>query len=214
MTDTSDQSSLDQLPGDLMMWVLIISELLVLGAGLLAFMAVRITDPAGFAAAQDHLHRTAAGVNTVVLVTSGYIAARALAYAKAGRVAATRWALLAAAALGVLFLAIKFTEFAEKASQGITPVFHLLLSADRASRGPCHCGAGHICLARPTPNSPQPRGWRCVLAYGRSGLGAVISRHLPAALGGGMQTITRAWLMLLALSAASTAVSFWRHPTP
>lgn len=124
MKDTSPNSPLDQLPGDLMMWVLIISELLVFGAGLLAFMGVRITDPAGFAAAQDQLHRTAAGVNTVVLVTSGYFAARAVAYAKRGSIAATRFALLAASVLGAVFLAIKFSEFAEKSAHGITPDTH------------------------------------------------------------------------------------------
>jgi nitric oxide reductase NorE protein len=110
---------LDQLPGDLMMWVLIVSELLVFGAGLAAFLGVRITDPAGFAAAQDHLHRTAAGINTLVLVTSGFFAARALRAAEAANPARTRLWLAAAALLGGVFLAIKGMEYAEKARQGI-----------------------------------------------------------------------------------------------
>ena len=38
----SDASAIDELPGELMMWVLIVSELLVFGGGLLAFMAVRV----------------------------------------------------------------------------------------------------------------------------------------------------------------------------
>ena len=54
----SDTSLIDELPGELLMWVLIISELLVFGAGLIAFMGVRLTDPAGFAEAQSHLYRT------------------------------------------------------------------------------------------------------------------------------------------------------------
>ena len=58
MTDNTAPSLLDELPGDLMIWVLIVSELLVFGLGLLAFIAVRMTDPAGFAEAQSHLHRT------------------------------------------------------------------------------------------------------------------------------------------------------------
>ena len=40
------------LPGELMMWVLIFSELAVFGAGLAVFLAYRITDPGGFAEAQ------------------------------------------------------------------------------------------------------------------------------------------------------------------
>ena len=67
MTDQSTDrpSVLDQLPGELMMWVLIVSELLVFGAGLAAFLAVRISDPAGFAEAQTHLLGPRAGCHTI-----------------------------------------------------------------------------------------------------------------------------------------------------
>ncbi|MFV0334967.1 MAG: cytochrome c oxidase subunit 3 [Tropicimonas sp.] len=107
------------LPGELLMWVLIVSELLVFGAGLAAFLGVRITDPAGFAEAQDHLHRTAAALNTIVLVTSGYLAARALERREAGRRGAARWHLVVAMALGVVFVVIKGWEYADAAAQGI-----------------------------------------------------------------------------------------------
>lgn len=115
---------LDDLPGDLMMWVLIVSELLVFGAGLAAFLAVRITDPAGFAAARTHLHPTLAGVNTLVLITSGFFAARALDFSLAGRTAAARLALLGAGGLGALFLVIKTYEYADVAAKGISTETH------------------------------------------------------------------------------------------
>lgn len=115
----SDTSLIDELPGELLMWVLIISELLVFGAGMIAFMGVRLTDPAGFAEAQSHLHRTGAAFNTVVLVTSGYLAAKALHWRQSARQLAARSALIAAAALGVVFLFIKGLEYADKATQGI-----------------------------------------------------------------------------------------------
>ena len=116
----TEESVLDELPGDLMIWVLIVSELLVFGAGLAAFLAVRITDPTGFAEAQDALHRTGAGVNTVVLVTSGALAAWALRLRSAARRGAARLVLVVAAALGVVFLWIKGMEYAAKAAHGIT----------------------------------------------------------------------------------------------
>jgi len=116
---TEELSPLDQLPGDLMMWVLIVSELLVFGAGLAAFLAVRITDPAGFAAAQDHLHRALAGINTLVLVTSGFFAARAVRASEHPRLAATRLWLAGAAALGFVFLGIKMVEYLGNAEAGI-----------------------------------------------------------------------------------------------
>ncbi len=93
--------------------------MLVFGAGLVSFLAMRIGDPEGFAAAQDHLHRTAAGINTVILVTSGFFAALAVRAAEAGRRRATRWWLAAAALLGVVFLGIKAIEYAGNASAGI-----------------------------------------------------------------------------------------------
>jgi len=122
MSNTS--STLDELPGDLMMWVLIVSELLVFGAGLAAFMAVRITDPTGFAEAQQHLHRAAAGVNTVILVTSGYFAAQAVRMAQSGKKPWTRCLLVAAMILGMVFLGIKGMEFSGLSNAGITTETH------------------------------------------------------------------------------------------
>lgn len=116
----SDATLTRNLPGEPLMWVLIASELLVFGAGLTAFMAVRLTDPAGFAEAQSHLYRTGAALNTVVLVTSGYLAARALALRNAAQRWQARTSLIAAAALGAIFLVIKGAEYAGKAAQGIT----------------------------------------------------------------------------------------------
>ena len=112
-------SALDDLPGELLMWVLIVSELLVFGAGLLAFLGVRLTDPAGFAEAQDHLHRTGAALNTVILVTSGFLAAQALPWRRSGQRRAARTALVAAALLGLGFLFVKGIEYVAKAAQGI-----------------------------------------------------------------------------------------------
>jgi nitric oxide reductase NorE protein len=105
------------LPGEVMMWVLIFSELAVFGAGLAAFMAVRVTDPAGFAAAQGHLQVELAGLNTIVLVTSGLFAALA-AVADTSR-AARLWLGLAAG-LGCVFLWLKAAEYGAKAAAGIT----------------------------------------------------------------------------------------------
>lgn len=115
----SDASLIDELPGELLMWVLIISELLVFGAGLIAFMGVRLTDPAGFAEAQSHLYRTGAALNTAVLVTSGFLAAKAFHWRRAAKRAVARLALIGAALLGVVFLVIKGAEYAGKAAQGI-----------------------------------------------------------------------------------------------
>lgn len=163
-------SPIDQLPGDLMMWILIVSELLVFGAGLAAFLAVRITDPSGFAAAQDQLHRTGAGINTLVLVTSGFLAALAVRASDAGRPARSRLLLSAAAMLGVVFLVVKGTEFSGKMALGITTethaffTFYYLLTGFHAA----HVVAGIVILglvgwhARPRPVEVAVAFWHMV----------------------------------------------------
>lgn len=146
-TDGSDV--LSELPGELMMWVLIASELLVFGAGLIVFLAIRATDAAGFAADQAHLDQTAAAINTIVLVTSGLSAAAAVQAREAGaRHIARRW-LLAAGSLGIVFLVVKAFEYASKAALGIgietSPffTFYYLLTGFHA----IHVLAGVIVLA-------------------------------------------------------------------
>lgn len=111
-------SVLDELPGELMIWVLIVSELLVFGAGLITFMALRMAEPEIFAQSQDLLNRTAGAINTVVLVFSGFCAAVAAQNAKRSPMKTRLW-LGAAFLSGVLFLIIKYSEYADKARLGI-----------------------------------------------------------------------------------------------
>ena len=124
----TDKDALDALPGELLMWILIVSEVLVFGAGLTVFLSVRITDPDGFAEAQDMLDRTAAGINTIVLITSGFLAALANALRRGGARTKARFCLVAAALLGVVFLWIKGAEFASKAASGIVWDTHVFFN--------------------------------------------------------------------------------------
>jgi nitric oxide reductase NorE protein len=117
----ADDSSdiLSELPGELMMWVLIVSELLVFGAGLIACLSVRIADPVRFAADQALLNQTAGALNTIVLVTSGLCGALAVRARTTGRRNAARLWLIGAGNLGIVFLIVKGFEYASKAALGI-----------------------------------------------------------------------------------------------
>jgi nitric oxide reductase NorE protein len=143
------RSVLDQLPGDLMMWVLIASELAVFGAGLTAFLTIRLTDPAGFAAAQDLLHRPTGAINTVILITSGFFAARAIAARMSDRRGPARLWLAAAGLGGLAFLAVKADEYHDLISAGIGTethpffTFYYLLTGFHAA----HVFAGILILA-------------------------------------------------------------------
>lgn len=134
------------LPGEIMMWVLIFSELAVFGAGLAGFMSVRLTDPVGFAEARSQLMVQLAGTNTIILVTSGLFAALAVI---ATRPLVARLWLAAAGLLGLLFLGLKSVEYVAKSAGGITFethaffTFYYLLTGFHAA----HVIAGIVILA-------------------------------------------------------------------
>ena len=109
---------LEDLPGDPMIWVLIFSELAAFGLFLGAFVVARALHPAVFAAGQATLDAHLAGINTIVLVTSGWAAARATAAARVGDKGRARSWLFGAMALGVLFIALKLLEYAREIASG------------------------------------------------------------------------------------------------
>ncbi|MBR0710436.1 cytochrome c oxidase subunit 3 family protein [Bradyrhizobium liaoningense] len=140
---------LQDLPGDPMIWVLIFSELVAFGLFLGAFVVARAIHPAVFAAGQATLDSNLAGLNTIVLVTSGWAAARATKSARANAKRASRRWLLIAMALGSLFIAIKLAEYAEEIGRGVgletSPFFTLyfLLTGFHL----LHVGLGIVILA-------------------------------------------------------------------
>lgn len=110
--ENDDWGALSSLPGNPLMWVLILSEVLVFGALLAGFAGLRIFDPASYATGQAALDPLLGGINTLILVTSGLCAAMALH----GR--PRRW-LGAAMGLGVVFLVLKGVEYGDKISAGM-----------------------------------------------------------------------------------------------
>ncbi|MBX9635380.1 MAG: cytochrome c oxidase subunit 3 family protein [Magnetospirillum sp.] len=101
------------------MWVLIISELLVFGAFFLGFGVARVLYPELFRAGQAMLDIRLGGLNTLILVTSGWLAAKAVQARGRDDVASSRRWVAGAMALGVAFLVVKGTEYADKAAHGI-----------------------------------------------------------------------------------------------
>jgi nitric oxide reductase NorE protein len=122
-TDCEHQESgwgiLEDLPGDPMIWVLVFSELAAFGLFLGAFAVARAISPAVFATGQAALDSGLAGLNTIVLVTSGWAAARGTAAAREGRPRSARGWLLRAMGLGAAFVAIKLVEYAREIAGGI-----------------------------------------------------------------------------------------------
>lgn len=110
---------LDDVPGNPMMWLLILSELAVFGLFFVGFAVARAVDPATFADSQAQLDRLIGGINTLVLVSSGALVALAVDAAARGRGRRVRPLMGAAMLLGLVFVALKLVEYAAKAEAGI-----------------------------------------------------------------------------------------------
>ena len=119
MAENDGWGGIGALPGNPMMWVLIGSELLVFGAGLIGLAGARLMEPELFAESQATLDRLTGTINTGVLLTSGYFAALAVLAIRRDNVKRARAWLAGAGALGLVFLVIKLFEYAEKAEAGI-----------------------------------------------------------------------------------------------
>lgn len=123
MTDleTDNWGPLSTLPGNPLMWVLILSELLVFSAFFVLFAWQRAAHTELFNTSQQLLDPIIGGINTLLLLTSGLFAALAIqAIADNNRRRCRQW-LSAAMALGIAFCAVKLFEYADKFNADLTP---------------------------------------------------------------------------------------------
>ncbi len=109
---------LSQLPGNPMIWLLIISEIAVFGAGFAGFVISFLIDPQTFTTSQDTLNRLDGAINTMVLITSGLFAALAVREEADGRTARMRAFIALAILTGIVFLAVKYVEYSTEIAYG------------------------------------------------------------------------------------------------
>ena len=112
------------------MWVFIGSEAMLFGAIMLVFLIAHLSYGPAFAAASKHLSLTLGTINTAVLITSSFAMALAHLFSTARRWRDAALALGATALLGVIFLAIKGTEYAMEFHEGIAPVLGAAFAYD------------------------------------------------------------------------------------
>jgi nitric oxide reductase NorE protein len=94
--------------GNLVMWILVWSELVAFGVLISGFLVMSFLHAESFSLAKLHLDARLASINTLVLITSGWLAAEA-ARAMSERI--RRMALAASAVLGFVFAAVKVIEY-------------------------------------------------------------------------------------------------------
>ena len=118
---------------DLGIWVFLATEILFFGALFAAYTITRIRYPEAFAVASRLTNVTLGSINTGVLLTSSLTMALAVRATKLGARKASVAFLSATIALGLVFLAIKGTEYY------LDYVGHLVPALDFSHSGP-HAG--------------------------------------------------------------------------
>lgn len=108
------------LPGDGHMWVMVLGDLVIFGGYFIIFMIYRTMHPDEFLRAQQHLDITVGVANTVILLTSSWLVARAVLAARAGRDEAAIRLTYAGGVGGLMFMACKGYEWVVKIRAGHT----------------------------------------------------------------------------------------------
>lgn len=117
-TVEENHGTLDNPPGSLIIWIFIGLELLTFGGGFVFYLLDRANNIEAFRLAQKTLNRDIAAINTVLLITSGFVIAQGVIarkqrlFRKAGKL------FYFGAILGFGFLGLKTFEFSAKLASG------------------------------------------------------------------------------------------------
>jgi cytochrome c oxidase subunit 3 len=103
------------------MWTLIATEVLFFGGLFLAYFIYRVSYPQAFSAGSRLLDFWSGTINTFVLLSSSLSMAAADVMIKRGRTRASGACIACTALLGILFVAIKFHEYADMYGQHLVP---------------------------------------------------------------------------------------------
>lgn len=118
MTAATNQAPL-RLPGDLVIWLLILAELLTFGIFFLTYAFKRVGQVHLFNTSQATLDLNTGCINTLLLITSSWAMARSVnAVRRNHSVSASRWLALALLC-GASFLGLKSHEYLIKLQAGI-----------------------------------------------------------------------------------------------
>ena len=106
-------------PGGVLIWIVIYLELITFGLAMTGLVYYGSLDREMYHLDTLKLNRTLATINTMVLLTSGYFAARAVHYFKQNKVEQSSRYLLWTIFAGLGFLILKSVEYYEKLSVGL-----------------------------------------------------------------------------------------------
>jgi len=127
-----DDSDQQRQAADLGIWVFLASEILFFGALFLAYTVTRLHYPEAFAIASRQTDVTLGSINTGVLLTSSLTMALAVRATKLGVRRAAIVCLCTTAMLGLVFVAIKGTEYRHDYVAGLVPGLDFSFSGQHA----------------------------------------------------------------------------------
>ena len=110
-----------RIPGEQGTWIFLLGDMLVFAVFFATFLVERAKTPEVFDVARKTLHANIGLVNTLVLLTSSLFVVAAIGAIRTGRRAIAARALLIAAGCGVVFVALKVTEYVLLAGAGHGP---------------------------------------------------------------------------------------------
>ncbi|MFL6451644.1 MAG: cytochrome c oxidase subunit 3 [Bryobacteraceae bacterium] len=105
------------------MWVFLITEVLLFGALFTAFTVYRISDPQGFDLGSKDMDTLLGSINTGILICSSFTMALSVYFAEVGKGKMLMLFLVFTMVLGIVFLAIKFTEYHSHYADHKVPAF-------------------------------------------------------------------------------------------
>jgi cytochrome c oxidase subunit 3 len=103
------------------MWVFLASEALLFAGFFALYACYRAEYGAGFIEGVEHGKKIIGSINTLVLLTSSYTVACSVESLRAGRPARSVALVSATVLMGIVFLALKFWEYALHFREGIIP---------------------------------------------------------------------------------------------
>jgi cytochrome c oxidase subunit 3 len=106
------------------MWIFLASELLLFGALFALYATERAEHPAGFHEGMKHAEVITGSVNTVVLLISSYLVARAVHALRDDRARFAAALTGGTVLLGLVFLGLKFYEYGAHIEEGAVPGGH------------------------------------------------------------------------------------------
>lgn len=112
--EKTDFGSIFYPPGGLLLWIIIFLELITFGLGLMGLVYYGRLEPELFHASRLQLNPVIGTVNTLVLLTSGYMMANAVHQIREGNLARTIYFMKLTLIGGAVFVGLKSFEYYEK----------------------------------------------------------------------------------------------------